>query len=406
MIEIIDKSKCCGCRACAQICPKNCITFEADNEGFSYPSVQSNKCIDCGLCERVCPEIHIERKRKPISVIAAVNKSEEVRNESSSGGMFTLIADSIIKQHGVVFGACFDSEWNVIHSFAETRDGIKKFQKSKYVQSDIKETFREVKTFLSDGRKVLFTGTPCQISALKHFLRKDYDNLLTMDFVCHGVPSPMVWRDYLEEIKCLRNIKEDCDIKKTSIKAISFRDKCTGWEKFSLSIDFNSPLVDCDYGSNTVKVHERLDKNQYMRTFLDNVDLRLSCYSCPFKCGRSGSDITIADFWGVELFHPRFSDNKGTSLVMSYTTKGKSIIDTLDLEHERSKLKYAIRCNSAIVEPHRMHPNRTKFFKFYHVQNSKIQWMKECEKLSTKDRIFMGMLHYYDRILSKIRFIL
>lgn len=201
MIEIKDKSKCCGCAACVQACPKQCILFEEDEEGFRYPLVDQSKCIDCGLCEKVCPEINQFARRKPIKVYAAINNDETIRMQSSSGGIFTLLAEKIIDEGGVVFGAAFDENWEVRHEYVETRRGLAKLRTSKYVQSRIENRYQQTKKFLGEGRKVMFTGTSCQIAGLKRFLRKDYDNLLAVDVICHGVPSPMVWRDYLEEIK-------------------------------------------------------------------------------------------------------------------------------------------------------------------------------------------------------------
>ena len=418
MIQIKDKSKCCGCRACVQICPKHCITFVSDDEGFSYPSVNIDICVDCGLCEKTCPELNLQPIRTPLRVLAAINKSEETRKESSSGGVFSLFAEEIIKEGGVVFGACFDQDWNVIHTYEETLDGIKKFQKSKYVQSNIGDSYKEAKRFLNENRKVLFSGTPCQISGLKKYLGKEYDNLLTIDFVCHGVPSPMVWKDYLNEVLS----PQDCAGKNTvslslsempTIKCISFRDKTTGWEKFGFVVRVNSASkadknsVLSSYNTkDTILIHERLDVNQYMRTFLSNIDLRVSCYSCTFKRGRSGADVTIADFWGVQLFHPRFNDNKGTSLIMVYTDKGYAITDRIPLIYEESSLKKAVRCNSAIVRSHHVHPNRHIFFKHYHTKESKIQWMKECESVNVLQSIKMKFQNLTDRIISKIQYLL
>jgi coenzyme F420-reducing hydrogenase beta subunit len=200
MIHLTEKTDCCGCNACVQSCPKDCITMQEDNEGFLYPAIDLETCIDCSLCEKVCPEIHQKEVRKPLQVYAAKNRNEEVRLQSSSGGIFTLLAEKIIEEHGVVFGARFDENWAVIHDYTETIEGLASFRGSKYVQSRIGETFSQAKQFLKSGRKVLFSGSPCQIAGLKLFLKKDYENLLTIDFVCHGVPSPKVWRKYIMQL--------------------------------------------------------------------------------------------------------------------------------------------------------------------------------------------------------------
>ena len=199
MIEIKDKKDCCGCSACVQRCPKQCITLKEDNEGFLYPIVDKKTCIDCGLCEKVCPILHQGEPQKPLKVYAAKNLNEEIRRQSSSGGIFTLLAEQVIQEGGVVFGARFDENWEVKHDYTETIEGLAVFRGSKYVQSRIEDNYKKAEEFLKQGRKVLFSGTPCQIAGLKRFLRKEYEELLTVDFVCHGVPSPGVWRKYLKE---------------------------------------------------------------------------------------------------------------------------------------------------------------------------------------------------------------
>lgn len=198
MINIKEKHNCCGCSACVQVCPKQCISMSADNEGFLYPQIDTAICIDCGLCEKVCPVINQNEPREPLAVYAANNNNEDIRLKSSSGGIFTLLAEQIISEGGVVFGARFNENWEVVHDYTEAIEGLEPFRGSKYVQSIIGDNFIKAKQFLTDGRKVLFSGTPCQIAGLKKFLRKEYENLLTVEVVCHGVPSPMVWRDYLD----------------------------------------------------------------------------------------------------------------------------------------------------------------------------------------------------------------
>ena len=199
MIDILNKKDCCGCSACVQKCPKQCISLKEDNEGFLYPQVNQQECISCGICKKVCPIINPNEKRTPLQIYAAINKNEEIRRQSSSGGIFTLLSEEILKEGGVVFGARFDENWEVKHDYTENVKGLVNFRGSKYVQSRIEDNYKKVETFLKQGRKVLFSGTPCQIAGLKRFLSKEYDNLLTVDFICHGVPSPKVWRLYLYE---------------------------------------------------------------------------------------------------------------------------------------------------------------------------------------------------------------
>ncbi len=194
--------ECCGCEACRSICPRHCISMKKDNEGFLYPVRKTEDCINCNLCEKVCPVLYPVNNAKEKFVFAAFNINETVRLQSSSGGLFTLIAEKIIERGGVVFGACFDGNWNVVHDYTDTIEGLTKFRGAKYVQSYIGNSFIKVKNFIESGREVLFTGTPCQVAGLKKFLKKPYSNLFTIDLVCHGVPSPWVWKKYLHEVVC------------------------------------------------------------------------------------------------------------------------------------------------------------------------------------------------------------
>lgn len=253
MIKVKDKFACCGCAACVQICPKQCISLDEDKEGFLYPTVNRNLCIECGKCEAVCIELHSFEVHEPLKFFAAQHFDESVRAASSSGGIFTLLAEAVINDGGVVFGARFDSDWSVVHDFTETHEGLQAFRGSKYLQSRIGNTYRQAGKFLKAGRKVLFSGTPCQIAGLKRYLHKNYENLLAVDFVCHGVPSPLVWKKYLEETiarQCEKNsvllysnplISERgsmAGIRKRKIDAISFRNKNLRWKKFSFALDY------------------------------------------------------------------------------------------------------------------------------------------------------------------------
>lgn len=226
MIEIKYKKDCCGCHACSTVCPKHCIAMRIDEEGFLYPFVEKAACVECGLCEQVCPVIHQAHPRLPLKVYASMSKILKIRMRSSSGGLFTLLAESVIKQGGIVFGAKFDVDWNVVHAWTDTMEGITAFQGSKYVQSVIGTTFREAKKFLQQGRIVLFLGTPCQIAGLERYLRKEYPQLLTVDIVCHGVPSPVVWQRYLDSLKD----------RMEKITMVSMRDKSEGWQRYRIEI--------------------------------------------------------------------------------------------------------------------------------------------------------------------------
>lgn len=355
MIDIKNNEDCCGCNACVQRCPKDCISMHEDHEGFLYPVVDKNNCINCDLCRKVCPIINQEEPRHPLKVYAAKNKNEQIRKESSSGGVFTLLAEQILKDRGVVFGAKFNDKWEVIHDYTETLDGLTAFRGSKYVQSCIGETYKQTEEFLKQGRKVLFSGTPCQIAGLNMFLRKKYDNLFTVDLICHGVPSPKVFRLYLEEIIKIKT-------KKTTpvITHINFRDKTVGWKKYGFAI-LGSNLKG-EMNKNSILLSETLDKNIFMRGFLRDLYLRPSCHACPSKSLKSGSDITIADYWGIGNYYPEFDDDKGISLIIVNTVKGSLIFNKSSLDCYETNLETAIRFNSSFTNSVIMPKERSDFF--------------------------------------------
>lgn len=372
MIQIIDKSLCCGCSACVQRCPKQCITLHEDHEGFLYPKVDTDTCIDCGLCEKVCPILNEGIPHLPLKVYAAINKDEKIRLESSSGGIFTLLAEKTINEGGVVFGARFDENWQVKLDYTESIEGIATFRGSKYVQARTGNTYKEAEDILKAGRKVLFTGTPCQIAGLKKFLRKDYDNLLAVDFVCHGVPSPKVWRKYLSELLASKGEKNTVSFSSnqtnisglnTPIEGISFRDKTLGWKKYSFVLRKNLTKETADGEKNSVSFSEMHKGNIFMRAFLADMISRPSCYKCHCKEGKSGADITIADFWGIGNISPEMDDDKGTSLIIIQTEKGKLYYPCGGSVNKERLLKDAEPFNPGLKSFCSPHLKRNKFFR-------------------------------------------
>lgn len=219
MINISSKEDCCGCSACINICPKHCIHFKEDSEGFLYPEVDIKQCINCNLCTKVCPVIRPFKENYPRKTYACINPNNEIRMNSSSGGIFSLIAEKVIQNNGIVFGAIFDSQWQVIHSSTKDINSLYKFRGSKYTQSFIGDSYQKIKLLLENNTLVLFVGTPCQVSGLLHYLNKQYHNLITVDFSCHGVASPKVWKLYLHEF-CSRH-----HIEFQNIQSINFRAK-------------------------------------------------------------------------------------------------------------------------------------------------------------------------------------
>jgi len=344
MIEIKEKRDCCGCNACYNTCPKNAIKMKVDEKGFRYPVIDKEKCIQCDLCSKVCP-ISINKKieNNPIAY-ACYCKDEKIRINSSSGGMFTLIASQIISECGLVYGASFDEKFNIKHIKVDKIDDLQKLRGSKYVQSDIGNTFKEVKKYLDENRKVLFTGTPCQIEGLKCFLQKDYENLYLQDIICHGVPSPKVWNKYKE----YRKNKD-----KEEPKKINFRNKKDGWSRYCLLFDYKSR----EY-KNTPS------KDLYLQMFLQDLSLRDSCYDCKFKKFNRLSDITLADFWGIDNILPEMNDNKGTSLLIINSTKGQKLFDKIKEEtiFKEVNLKEAIKYNPSMIHSVKYNAKRDSFF--------------------------------------------
>lgn len=364
MINIKSKEDCCGCSACAQRCPKQCIKMLEDEEGFLYPKVDETKCINCHLCEKVCPVANQAESRMPIDSYAAYNMDDGVRKDSSSGGIFTLLAEKVIAEGGVVFGATWNEKWQVVHTYTETKEGIAQFRGSKYIQSITGETYKQAETFLKSGRKVLYSGTPCQIAGLRLFLRKEYDNLLTIDFICHGVPSPGVFRWYLQEEitnyaarKGRKNTVSflpihsipDGDVlmpEGLSIKGIRFRDKCSGWKKYSFVLLLAE--ASAEGKQNSVSLSYTLEQNSFLKGFLNDLYLRPSCHKCPAKSLKSGSDITLADYWGYKDT-PNITDtDEGISAVLINSVKGNTEFSKLSLIKEKTTYDLIERTNGAI----------------------------------------------------------
>lgn len=365
MIEIKEKSSCCGCNACGQICPKQCISMKRDEEGFLYPLVDTSLCIDCGLCEKVCPILNQSDSKKPIVVYASKNKDEDIRLKSSSGGIFTLLAERIISEGGVVFGAKFDQNWNVIHDYTETVDGINAFRGSKYVQSVIGNNYKLAKQFLDDDRKVLFSGTPCQIAGLKKYLRKEYENLLTVEVVCHGVPSPMIWEDYIN-YKCTK-FRLDNNTDDSIITDISFRDKTHGWKKFSFKISITNITNDKNIDATAKSEITPFNEDTFIKGFLKNLYLRPSCYNCAARQGKSGADISIADYWNIQSVHNGFDDDKGCGLILVNSAKGANYYNNLYhlTDSVESYYNKAVLYNHCIIGSVPKPPLRSEFWTLY-----------------------------------------
>ncbi|MEG0797453.1 MAG: Coenzyme F420 hydrogenase/dehydrogenase, beta subunit C-terminal domain [Acidaminococcaceae bacterium] len=353
MIKITKKQACVGCYACANRCPKQCITLTADAEGFVYPRVDSAKCVECNLCVQVCPLLKTNNEQVTPQVFACLNKNAKVRASSSSGGTFTLLAEAILRQGGSIFGAVFTQEFKVQHTVANTCQELEAMRGSKYVQSQIGTTYVQAEQLLRSGKPVLFSGTGCQIAGLKGFLRQAYANLWTVDIVCHGVPSPKVYQQYLQELSAEAG---------EAITKVNFRDKKTGWQGFKFIVE---------------TAHQQFaatkQEDPYMRAFLNNLSTRPSCAACKFNNQRSVADITLADYWGVATKLPAMDDNQGTSLVLVNTPQGQELFDRISasLVVAVSTYEHAAAYNHALTKPNVQHPYRKLFFEHLGRENIK-----------------------------------
>lgn len=314
MPELANNKQCCGCGACENVCPQSCIEMRRNGEGFLYPTVNVDKCIGCGMCEKSCPVLNTETNPPSIvkAAYAAFTIDEEVRLESSSGGIFSELAEYVLKNGGVVFGCAMSEDCKKArHIMIEKPEDIKYLRGSKYLQSEIGRTYKETKEALKQQRLVLYSGTPCQIAGLKAYLGNNtYDNLLTVDVICHGVPSQSVWKNYLYTLENKFSANAD---------TVSFRNKLYGWKNYNLSCSFK----------NGSEYHGKAGYDLFLKGFVSDYYLRESCCNCKFKGKNIQSDITLGDFWGIDNVLPEINDDKGVSVVLVHSEKGQSAINSI-----------------------------------------------------------------------------
>jgi len=367
VVELLKKGECCGCAACFNACPIEAVKMEADDEGFLYPVV-SNKCVDCGKCLKACPVINL-KKEQPFTQKGYVvqNKNLKVLRESTSGGAFTAIAEYIIENNGVVFGAAFTDNNVVTHISIDNISDLKKFRNSKYVQSEIGTTFKEAKDLLEENRLVCFSGTPCQIEGLVSYLNEDYDNLITVDVVCRAVPSPFILKKYL-------NYKTNED----NIKLL-FRDKYYGYKYSNLNIlDDNGESI----------YHGGIESDEMLRAFFSNICVRPSCYECNFKKRYRVSDITIWDCFEVGKFFPEIDNDKGATKVLIHTEKGNKTF-----ENAKEKLIFKEIESNLLVE------GAKEMVSSVERNERREEFLKDANQLSSED-----LFKKYFPITASVRF--
>jgi len=357
-MEICRKDQCTGCGMCVNICAKDAITMQADEQGFWHPVVDETRCVSCGLCQSRCPQ-NTPVSRFQGEYYAALAKDDALREKSSSGGVFSLLARRVIDAGGVVFGAAFDSEWRVCHDSATDEQSLSRLRGSKYVQSDIGLTFRAAKTALDNGQQVLYSGTPCQVAGLWAYLHKEYERLLTIDVVCHGAPSPMIYREWLAYETQLHG----------EIADVAFRQKSPGWKSFCAQVTHtNGDVTQC------------MLREGYMRGFLDDLYLRESCYACPYASGKRVADISLGDYWRYCESGPEHieDDDRGISLVIVNTEKGRKAFRKIKRQIAVGKRSYedAVRGNPVLDHPAKRPEKREMFWK----DHATMSWSELCNK--------------------------
>ncbi len=343
-INLLSKNKCCGCRSCEQSCPKKCIKMIDDNEGFLTPNINEKACVDCGICVKVCPILDENIKKIEPKVYAAKNNNTQILLDSTSGGMFDIFARYILEKNGYVFGCAWSKDLVAEHIQIDNIEDLSKLHSSKYVQSNTKDTFTKVKTLLDQDKYVLYSGVSCQIAGLKSFLKKDYDKLLTVDIICHGVPSPLLFEKYKMWLS---------DKMKGNVTSFNFRTKenapwgLTYKAKTNNKTTFKSAFID-----------------PYYVAFLESKTYRECCYTCKYANKNKESDITLGDYWGIEKVHPEFFDDKGVSVVILNTQKANDVFNVLNdkITSIRSDYDKALKRNRNLAFPSKRHTQRDTIY--------------------------------------------
>ena len=351
---------------------------------LQQPHVPGFSFCHCKKCEKVCPIHYPNSKNKETKTYVAYAKDEEIRKRSSSGGIFSLLAKSVLLQNGVVFGAAFDAQFQVHHIGVTKIEELEKLRGSKYLQSRVEHTFCEAENYLKAGKLVLYSGTACQIEGLQKYLGKSYENLLTMDVLCHGVPSPKIWKLYLKQLKT----KYDSKVEK-----VHFRNKKDGWKKYLILIRFE----------NAKKHLISFKKDKFMKMFLSNINLRPSCHNCQFKAIPRSSDITLGDCWGIEDYMPEMDDDGGTSVILVHTVKGEEQLKKMkeSMVYREAELDKALPPVSDSRKSVRTHPNRKKYWNALLKEQKTFEELYEFVEKSFLQKVTGVIINLVERLFNQ-----
>lgn len=349
-VSILPKGECTGCRACGDCCSKGAIAFQEDSEGFFYPTIDEDACVDCGLCSKVCPAMQVKKHSRAANSYAVYAVDTEVRKAGSSGGFFGLLAERVLNEGGRVWGAAFDAELKLVHRKADNKEELLPLLKSKYIQSDLTGVYAQIKRDIREGVKTLFCGSPCQVNALKNYIGKETDNLITVDFVCHGVPNQRLFdmsiRWYEEKhhtkVEWFQFRYKGKDVKHPQ----SFALRHEGESKVRVGLHYQFP---------------------YYFGFQKYMTLRPSCYQCPWACAERSGDITLGDYWGIEKFVPQLNAKDGVSMILCNTKKGETLLNLLSAENRVMahilSIENAVECNGCLQGASQMKAEREIFFR-------------------------------------------
>lgn len=391
LVELFkNKTDCCGCAACASICPTNAILMEPDCDGFIYPKVSTDLCIDCKLCQKVCAfQNKTILDKKPLATYAAINKNEQTLKASSSGGAFTALASLVLEKGGVVFGCAWNSHMETEHICIDNPADIKRLQGSKYVQSRVGNTFIEARQYLKAGRWVLYTGTPCQIAGLKSYLEKNYEKLITVDLICHGVPSATFFKGYINWLE---------DRKKGTVIEFNFRDKSYGWGHSSkVTYQWNDKVL----------VEIIPEWHYFHQYFMQAHILRKSCYVCKFACSDRQGDFTIGDYWGIQKAHPEINSSNGVSVLLINSKKGMTLIDKINgsMDLVESLYEKAAKDNGNLICPCNSSSKRDEILKLFREQGPQAvasQYEKENKFKIFENKIKSKIPQPIRKLLKKV----